>query len=121
MFAGIIVDFIEIVLQVIGAFGPVFGPILFAVVIIVLSRKHFVLAFLGTSVLSSVINIICWIFPNSTTGLATGNQLLSLATIQNAIDLVIYAEMSSWGIGADILIVVLGGLSIFLYTKFIFN
>jgi len=121
VFAGIIVDIIEIVLQLLGAFGPIFGPVLFAVVIIALSRKHFILAFLGTSVLSSVINIICWIFPNSTTGLATGNQLLSLATIQNAIDLVIYTEMSTWGIGADFLIIVLGGISIFLYVRYVFN
>ena len=121
LIGGIIVDILNIIFQFISAFGSILGPSVFALIIIAISRKHFILAFLGTSVLSSLISVICWIFPNHTAGLAAGNQLLNLATIQNAVDLIIYAQTSSWSIGWDFAIVGVGSLLIFLYIKLVFQ
>lgn len=107
--------------QLLIGFGPIFGPVVMGTLLIAVARKHFILAFLFTSALSSLINIIIWIFPNHTETLAAGNQLLNLATLQNIIDIIIYAEMSTWGVWTNFIILPISIVLSYLYLKLIGN
>ena len=118
MILSLLQDIFEVIFQFLIMLGPLFGPLLLGAMIIIFARKHSILAFIMISGLSALFNIIIWIFPNHTTALAAGNQILNLATIQNVIDLIIYSEMSSWAPWINILILPASIILSLLYFKF---
>jgi len=71
--------------------------------------------------LSAAINIFVWTFPNLeiSNSLNAGNNLLSIATIQNIIDLLIHSYTSSLPMWSNFIVLLVGSIITFIYFKFL--
>jgi len=107
----------DVIYHVLIAAGP-FTPIFIYAVIATVLKKNTILLFFVLSVFSSLINIICWLSPSHTSTMAAVNQIISLLSINGILDLIIYSFMSSLGIVADFVTVIVFSFITFLYFRF---
>ncbi|RJX23869.1 MAG: hypothetical protein C4537_07795 [Acholeplasma sp.] len=114
---------LEIIFEMINAFLYAFWPYLTVLLIFVgigLLRAHAVILFIISSMATSIINIIVFIFPPNeiTAAFDVTVKLISIASINNIIDLIFYVESSRAPILVDFIIIGVASIILFLYIKF---
>lgn len=114
---------LEIIFETINALLIAFWPyltILLIFVVIGLLRAHAIILFIITSMVTSIINIIIFIFPPNeiTAAFDVTIKLISIASINNIIGLIFYVESSRAPIWVDFVIIGVASIILFLYVKF---
>ncbi|MFH0767753.1 MAG: hypothetical protein V1920_06640 [Bacillota bacterium] len=114
---------LEIIFETINTLLIAFWPyltILLIFVVIGLLRVHAIIVFIITSMVTSIINIIIFIFPPNeiTAAFDVTIKVISIASINNIIGLIFYVESSRAPIWVDFVIIGVASIILFLYVKF---